>query len=193
MKGFAGIAAAMLALTVGLVGVASGAERTGHAVTAKAKKKKCKAHWVFKKGKCRRLKGPHYPPPDNSPRDLVRATLTWQGSANLDLIVRDEQGRIAGYSSTVGRVVNQIPDATLLGDASSGGTETFVDHLWHPNPFVAPNRGFSFTGCARNDPGPPPVSATLSLIDAFGGTRTLQLQLGRDSDETSTICLGYYA
>jgi hypothetical protein len=191
-----------LAVTIGLVlalelgsGVLSPTSSVAHHPAGKKQKKKCKANWTFRKGKCRRVKVPHPPPTDNSPRDLVRATLTWQANADLDLIVRDDQDRIAGYSSSAGAVVNQIPDATHGGDVASGGTETFTDHAWHPNPFLAPNRGFVFTSCARNVTGPDPVTATLTLVSAYGSTVTLHPQLGPTdgSGSTSTICLGYAA
>jgi hypothetical protein len=194
MKGLA-VIGLVLALGLSFSAVAQASSGPHHPAGKKKKHKKCKANWTFRKGKCRRVKGPPLAPVDNSPRDAVRATLTWQGNANLDLVVRDEQGRQAGGTDSAGSVVNEIPDATQTGDASSGGTETFVDHLWHPNPFLAPNRGFDFTSCARDVTGPNPVTATLTLLSAFGSTLTLHPQLGPTdgSGSTSTICLGYYA
>jgi hypothetical protein len=165
-----------LSLAVGFAGVASAADLASHAAVAKAKKrgkKKCKANWVFKKGKCRRQKGPRRAPFDNSPRDIVRATATWQGNANLDLIVEDQDGHRAGYSPSAGGVVNEIPDATHLGDVGlGGGTETFIDHAWHPlYPDFVPNRGFLFGVCARDVA--EPVAATLTFVDRLGGSRTV--------------------
>jgi hypothetical protein len=179
-----------LALGLGSGAVAQASSGHHHPVA----KKKCKANWVFRKGKCRRVAGPYYPPPDNSPRDIVRATLTWQGNANLDLIVTDEQDRVAGYLSSAAGVVNEIPDATHEGDVTGGGTETFVDHVWHPNPFLARNRGFFFGACARDVV--QPVTATLAFVRAFGGTETLSVHF--DPPDTSgitsasTLCLAYY-
>jgi hypothetical protein len=108
---------------------------------------------------------------DNSPRDMVRATLSWQGDANLDLIVTDEQQVLtAGYAAATGAVVNEIPDATHQGDVGApGGTEQFVDHAWHPNPFLAPNRHFYY-GVCRREHVPEPIDATLTFVRAMGDT-----------------------
>jgi hypothetical protein len=185
----------VLGLVFGLASVASASHSSARATAAKTKKKrkKCKANWAFKKGKCRRVKGPHYPPADNSPRDVVRATVTWQGNANLDLIVTDQQNRVAGYSSSAGAVVNEIPDATHEGDVGAGGgTERFVDHAWHPNPFATPNRGFSFGACARDVM--EPVTATLTFVGMIGGEHTTQERFdppGTGSGAT-TLCLAYW-
>jgi hypothetical protein len=183
-------------LLLGAGGVASASPNSAHATASKTKKKrkKCKANWVFKKGKCRRQKVPPFSWPDNSPRDAVRATLSWQGNANLDLTVTDLENREAGYSSSAGAVLNEIPDATYEGDVGAGGgTETFIDHVWHPNPFMAPNRGFYFGVCARDVD--EPVTATLTFVGAFDHGATVQEHYeppGTGSGATN-LCLAYWA
>jgi hypothetical protein len=184
-------------LVFGLAPVASASHNSAHATASKTEKKKrrkCKGNWVFKKGKCRRVKAPHYPPPDSSPRDIVRATVSWRGNANVDLIVEDLDHRQAGYSSAAGGVVNEIPDATHQGDVGpGGGTETFIDHIWHPlYPNFVANRGFVFEVCARDVM--EPVTATLTFVGMIGTEHTMQERFdppGTGSGAT-TLCLGYW-
>lgn len=186
-----GVLTLAVALTFALA--PGGADRAMARTVGKTKtqKRKCKKGRVFRKGKCRhRL--PAAVPIDLSPRDLVRATLTWQGDANLDLVVRDDQGRVAGYSASAGAVVNEIPNATQEGDVpAGGGTETFVDHIWRP-PFYlpTPNRGFYFGACGRdvNEA----VSATMTFIGAFGSTATTTEQFEPAGGSGATNVCGFY-
>src|SRR5262245_26676169 len=106
----------LLVLGVGGATTASGADNAGR---TKSAKKRCKPGKSFRKGKCRRLATPW---PDNSPRDFVRATLSWSGPGNLDLMVKDAQDRVAGWGFSLGFFANQIPSATHQGDVSDGGT-----------------------------------------------------------------------
>jgi hypothetical protein len=188
--------AVLLALSLGPAASTFASEPAGFAA-ASAAKKKCKANWAFKKGKCRRKKHARVPPFDNSPRDIVRATVTWQGNANVDLIVEDAEDRQAGYSAAAGGVVNEIPDATHLGDVGPiGGTETFIDHIWRPlYPNFVANRGFLFEACARDVV--EPVTATLTYVGAIGGTYSHEEHFDPPpppgESGATTLCGGFYA
>jgi len=189
------LTALALLFILGLVSAPSASAGAAHSAAAKHKRKKCKANWVFKKGKCRHRKGRPLVPQDNSPRDIVRATLTWQGDANLDLIIEDAEDRQAGYSPSAGSVINEIPDATHLGDVGSGGgTEQFVDHLWHPNPFLAANRGFLFGYCGRDIE--ESVTGTLTFVRAFGGSGSIPVHFDPPPPPGETgatnICASFY-
>jgi hypothetical protein len=190
MKGLAGVAALMLVFAIGLATTASASDRIGQAAAAKAKKRKCKKGLVRRKGKCRHPVRTGWA--DTSPRHAVRATVSWQGDANVDLIVLDTEDRRAGYSAAAGGVVNEIPDATHQGDVTGGGTETFVDHIWYPNPSLARSRGFIFEVCARQVA--EPVTATLTFLRASGGQQSIPVHYEPPSEETgaTNLCLGYY-
>jgi hypothetical protein len=135
-------------------------------------KKECKAAWVLHKGKCHRRKTRR--PPPAKPVSLVRASLTWDGPANLWLEIRGSEGR-AGFFSEQG-VLNEIPNALFVrhGDPGGPGDETFTDNLFYggygwtywPSPG---NRNFTYTICDNPPDGTEPIHASLMTVGANGG------------------------
>jgi hypothetical protein len=137
---------ALLGVTLALVTITASHARTGqpgHAVVAKKKCKKGKksATAAKKKKKCKKV---HHLP---LPAPLVRATLSWTASDEVDLHAFDASGNHAGWDFGVDGVVNNIPNGRHSGDSggASGGTETFTDDI-----FVVggpANREFSYIAC----------------------------------------------
>jgi hypothetical protein len=195
MKGFAVVVALILGVTVGLAGVATASKQASHAVAAKTKKK-CKGGRTYRKGKCRR-RGTFPPLPGTtpaSPNSIVRASLSWDGPANVWMQVSGQQGR-AGYFPGEG-VLNEIPNAHYSG--GTGGpapeTDTFTDDLfyggygfiYYPSPG---NRGFSFTFCENGVAGPDPVHVQYMFVEANGLVDRFSWTLTPGSLVHS--CLGY--
>jgi hypothetical protein len=146
---------AILALGAGvIVGPAAGASGGGIAEAAKkckkkkagaAKKKKCK-----KKKKKKKKQGA-------TPAPLVRATLTWDTVADLDLVVFDSSGtRARAAANTIANT------AFSANDIDGLGPETFTDSI-----YVKPGRNFSFGVCFQ-DGGSNPTNFTLDYVTADG-------------------------
>jgi hypothetical protein len=139
-------------------------------------KKKCKkgkksATAAKKKKKCKKV---HHLP---LPAPLVRATLSWTASDEVDLHAFDASGNHAGWAqtgpSTFG-VVNNIPNARHGGDAggATGGTETFTDDI-----FVVggpSNREFSYIACLYDD-SPGDYTAAFTGVSRTGTPTNLVL------------------
>lgn len=153
MKGVTGVAAALVALTIGFGGVATASEQPAKAVIAKHKKKKrCKKGRVFSRGKCRGVKIPSPTPP--APNALVRATFSWDGPALMRLIIEDAEGRQAASYNDGNS--NEIPDTVFTGEGGPGPhTDTFTDNLFYGTygaiPFPNPGN--------RNSASPPATTA----------------------------------
>jgi hypothetical protein len=139
---------AALALLVSLfaVPVASGAG----GATAVIAKKKCKKGFkkvkVKGKVKCKKKKAPVVVA---LPGPLVRATLTWNASFEVDLHAYDSSGNHSGWVDvpTPG-VVQGIPNATHSPDANgttTGKTESFTDNIFLQGGTA--NREFTYVAC----------------------------------------------
>lgn len=161
---------ALLGLTLALVTVTAGHARAGqpgHAVAAKkkCKKKGKKSATAAKKKKCKKVHKVVLP----APGPLVRATLSWTASDEVDLHAFDSSGNHSGWDFGLDGVVNNIPNARHNGDAggSSGGTETFTDDI-----FVVggpSNREFSYIACLY-DNAPGDYTATFTGVSKGGAT-----------------------
>src|SRR5262245_17932736 len=169
--------AALLGMTLALAAVSAGHASTrsaGHAVAAKkCKKKKHSASSAKKKHKCKKVHRLPLPAP------LIRATLTWTASDEVDLHAFDAGGNHAGWGETSPGnfgVVNNIPNARHGGDSGgpTGGTETFTDDI-----FVVggpSNREFSYIACLYDDtPTGNSYTATFNGVSRGGATTNLTL------------------
>jgi hypothetical protein len=167
---------ALLGLTLGLATVSAGqasSRGAGHAVAAKkCKKKKKHSASSAKKKKCKKVHHVVLP----APAPLVRATLSWTASDEVDLHAFDPSGNHAGWDFGVDGVVNNIPNARHNGDSGgpSGGTETFTDDI-----FVVggpSNREFSYIACLYDNT-PTGNSYTASFTGVSKGGTTTNLAL----------------
>ena len=113
--------------------------QAGASPSASAAKKKCKK----KKGKkkCKKRSGGSAPvtppltivprPPVAPPEEElpVRALLTWDTSADLDLHAWDEDGEHTGWDEAAGQDAFHIPETDYYGTSSEGDLgEAFVDY-----------------------------------------------------------------
>jgi hypothetical protein len=162
-----------LGLALGLGGGAVAQASSGHHHHPVAKKK-CKDNWTFREGKCRRVKPREIPPPVlPSPHSIVRATLSWDGPAYLDMQVGGQQGR-SGYFPGEGGVLNEIPNAHYSRGTGGPGpeTETFIDDLFSDGygsvPFPNGNREFGFGYCYRGSAGPEPSHVDYTWVTSWG-------------------------
>jgi hypothetical protein len=147
---------ALLGLTVALAGSAVASSKGDVAVAAKKKCKKGKKSAVAaKKKKCK--KKTTTPAPAPTPK--VRATLTWSGNSDLDLLAWDTNGT-KGSVEAPGAIAN----TSFSADDTNGGTETFTDT-------IGSTRQFAYGICADN------VSSsttwTVTIVSAGGNTQTL--------------------
>jgi hypothetical protein len=112
-----------------------------------------------------------------APGPVVRATLSWTASEQVDLHAFDASGNHSGWDYNVnppdGSLVNNIPNARHNGDIGpSGGTESFTDDIYvlgGPS-----NREFSYIACLYATSGDP-YTAAFSVVarDGTSASRTL--------------------
>ena len=144
-----------LAVAVGTGSAIASSSGNAVAVTAKKKCKKGKKSAVAaKKKKCKK-KGGTPAPTTGAPR--VRATLTWSGPGDLDLLAWDTNGARGSVKA------NAITNASFSANATNGGTETLTD-------VAVTARQFAYGICAENVPGF--TNATLTVLTAAGNTHT---------------------
>jgi hypothetical protein len=157
-------------------------------LAAHASKKKCKKGWVRKRGKCHRRKAFPARPPATA-ISTVRASLSWNGTASLDLQVEDSTGNRAGYYPGTGSL-NEIPSALYGGNVDTGpGTETFTDQAYFPSLGAVQNRRFLFTWCVNWVGGSDPVPATFRVVESSGIVTTWNSNL---SPGSGSSCAGYW-
>jgi hypothetical protein len=163
---------ALLGLTLALVTVSAGHAKAGHAVAAKKKcKKKHRSASSAKKKKCKKKVHRVVLP---APGPVVRASLTWSASDEVDLHAFDPSGNHAGWDFGVNGVVNNIPSAHHNGDIGpAGGTESFTDDIYVVG--GPSNREFTYVACLTNFPSPDPYSATFSAVSKDGSTDSRSL------------------
>ena len=158
-KGLTGLAllailALMLSVTVGTAATAAGGSAAEIAKKKKCKKKKASSS---KKKKCKKKKKKKAA----AGAPLVRATLTWDTTADFDLWVFDTAGNRARAAS------NTIASTTFsANDTDGNGPETFTDQI-----FKKPGRAFSYGVCFQ-DGGSNPTNFTLVYVDANGVSQT---------------------
>jgi hypothetical protein len=109
--------------------------------------KKCKKGFKKIKGKCKKKKKAKAPaaPALPAPGPQKRISITWTTPLDIDLLVIDAAGNVAGPSGIPG--VTSIPNSTFSGDITNGGTESFTD-----NAFVkggSSNREFKYLVCGH--------------------------------------------
>jgi hypothetical protein len=157
--------AAVLATAAILVGLAVSSAPAGAqdlAVAAKGKCKKGKHHAVSAKKKCKKKGGATTPtptPPVNlAPR--VRATLTWTGPGDLDLLAWDTNGARGSVET------NNIASSSFSADATTAGTETFTDTL------STSNRQFTYGICKDVANATPVTSWSLTFTNSAGASET---------------------
>jgi hypothetical protein len=178
---------ALLGLTVAVTAGSAGASsRSESAVTAKKKCKKGKKSATAAKKKCKKKAPPPAPAPTSTPptpTPTVRATLTWNTTADLDLIVWAPDGTVA------------FPDANTIAnsqfspdDLDGNGPESFTD-----NAFIvggSANRQFSYGACVSDDDDLDGTVATIQYKRADGSTNTITTvsgDLDDDGDATFVV------
>ena len=154
-----------LAVAVGTGSAIASSSGDPVAVTAKKKCKKGKKSAVAaKKKKCKK-KGGTPAPTTGAPR--VRATLTWSGPGDLDLLAWDTNGARGSVEA------NAITNASFSADATNGGTETLTD-------VAVTTRQFAYGICADNVSAI--TNATLTVHTAAGNTHTYTPALDSTGD-----------
>ena len=172
-----GTLVAAIALVTALVAAGPGSASVGgDGPSADVAKKKCKK----KKGKkkCKKKKKPAAPPAPLL-TTKVRATLTWNSTADMDLHIWSPSGGHNGYNTGTGLYDAGIPNSIGPVDDTNGfGPETFTDGQWYEPPpaTTSPlaNRQFSFTICQNSNTA---TLATLVFVDRTGLSQTRQYQL----------------
>lgn len=168
--------AALLGLTIAVVSGAANASATDHAgiasrsaVIAKKKCKKGKKSASVAKKKCKKkVTAPAPTPP--TPGPTLRATATWNSTADLDLIAWAPDGTVGFVYS------NSIPNTQFSTDDLDGfGPETFTD-------LTTPNRQFDYGVCVASD-GTPSTTATIQYRRADGTTGQFTSSPGDLQDE----------
>jgi hypothetical protein len=173
---FVSIGVALIALVALTVSLGAGAASAGPGHAVAAKKKKCKKKGkksaaAAKKKKCKKKKHaiPVTPTPPSTPTgpstgETVRASVTWEGDAEVDLHVYDALGNHDYYNDED----STIPQAEDEDQSTDGGPETFTD-------FQLPStRTFTFYVCLYNyndDPTSGDVDVTTDVTDPDGGHR----------------------
>jgi hypothetical protein len=150
------------------------ASASGHAHKARAKAKQSRVCKQKRKGRgsCKKRKGRQATAPP-TPRSV---TLTWDSSANIDLIVYDQSGHYAGPGS--GGMVNGIPGAVHSADDSDGfGPETFDDPA---------GRRVGYLACYVSGP-----HAKVTLVDSGSGGGTYTATLGPTGSGAYTDGVGW--
>jgi hypothetical protein len=161
-----------LTLVVGLMAVPSAGAGGGTASIAKKKcKKKGKKASSAKKKKCKKKKKVVL-----LPAPLVRGTITWNESTEVDLHAYDAIGNHAGYVSPA--VVQGIPNATHSGDVNgvNGKSESFTDNIYLKGGVA--NREFSFIGCFYG----PATTGTFTGVTAAGVVTTLPINQAQNTE-----------
>jgi hypothetical protein len=163
---------ALLGLAVAFATTSASSANAGNAVAAKKKcKKKRKSAASAKKKKCKKKKKAAVPPatPPSTPTTpsggpTVRASVTWEGDAEVDLHVYDALGNHDYYNGED----STIPEAVDEDQDVDGGPETFTD-------FQSPStRTFTFYVCLykyNDDPTSGDVDVTSDITDPDGGHR----------------------
>lgn len=104
------------------------------------------------------LPEPTLPAPDGS---RMRATMSWDSTADIDLYTWDDDGNLAYFSH-----LTDIPDAQLLEDVIPGfGPEEFVE-------FADYGRHYTFGVCMYGNPDDQPTTVTVTLTDLDGTQQT---------------------
>jgi hypothetical protein len=164
---------AVLGLAVTLVVTSASSASSGQAVAAKKKcKKGKKSAEAAKKHKCRKKKArppqtQTQPAVPAAPGPLVRATLTWTASDDVDLHAFDSSGNQAGYGES-NEVENTIPSSTFSGDVQTAGSESFTDDI-----FVvggSANREFGYVACLWDDDAQTDYTASFTGVTRDGTT-----------------------
>jgi hypothetical protein len=165
----------VIALVTALVAIGPGSAAIGAGgPTADVAKKKCKK----KKGKKKKCKKRQVAPPPVL-TSKVRATLTWNTAADLDLHIFSTAGGHNGYNRFANRYDAGIPNSIGPADLLSGpGSEMFTDGQWYEPPpaTTSPlaNRQFSFLVCQNSSIS---TLATLVFVDRTGLSQIRQILL----------------
>jgi hypothetical protein len=168
-KALALCVAGAMVLSVAVVGPAAAGD--GAAAAKKGCKKGKKGADAAKKKKCKKKKKKVVPVPTPQPSPVVRATLTWDTAADVDLYMWAPDGT---QSSVEG---NLIPSSQFSADDTDGnGPETFSD-------LIAPTRQFSLVACLDDDTGLNGTIATLTYLRANGTTGTVTTGAGALDDD----------
>jgi hypothetical protein len=163
------------------VGSASADQGKSFAVAAKkkCKKKKHRSASTAKK-KCKKKKATPVvtpPAPPTPPSPTLRVTLTWDTTADLDLLVWAPDGTLAFVWSSP----NPIPGTQFSSDDTSGfGPETMTD-------LQVPNRQFSYGICVADDDGLDGTIGTLQYRRADGTNGSVSTSSGDLDDNGDGI------
>jgi hypothetical protein len=166
----------VIALVTGLVAIGPGSAAGGTGGPSADIAKKCKKK-KGKKRKCKKKKAPVTPPPLLTSK--VRATLTWNSTADLDLHIWSPTGGHNGYNpGTNGYDAGILNSIGPSDDTNGFGPETFTDGQWYEPPPASTsplaNRQFSFTVCQNSNTA---TLATLVYVDRTGLSQTRQFVL----------------
>ena len=179
----------VIAVATALVAIGPGSAAGGTGGPTADVAKKCKK----KKGKKRKCKKPK---PVTAPAPLltskVRATLTWNTTADLDLHVWSPTGGHNGYNRFTGGYDASILNSIGPADNTTGfGPETFTDGQWYEPPPASTspmaNRQFAFTVCQNNNVA---TLATLIFVDRTGLSQTRQYQLNAAGGGATVVPTG---
>ena len=144
---------------------------SGQATIAKKTCKKGKKSAVAAKKKCKKKTAPA--PAPTSPSPTVRATLTWNSAADLDLIVWAPDGTL-GFVYSSG---NAIPSSQFSADDIDGnGPESFTDTAFVPG--GSSNRQFTYGVCVADDDGLDGTIATIQYKRADGTSGSITTDNG---------------
>jgi hypothetical protein len=152
-----------------VVSAAAASNGAPTATIAKKCKKKSHSAGEAKKKKCKKSgSGSPATPvaPPQPPHPQVRATLTWDTGADIDLWAFDAAGNLGKASYPEG-----IANTTWSGDEINGGPETFTDNI-----FTVPSgRAFSFAVCyygLGSQLAPFPTNFTIVYVTPDGVSHT---------------------
>jgi hypothetical protein len=166
-----GVLAAIAGVCLLLAPVAS-ASGAAHTAGAKAKKSRICKQKRRGRSACRKHRGRQATAPP-TPRNV---TLTWDSSANIDLLVYDQDGHYAGPGG--GGIVNGIAGAVHSGNDTDGfGPETFDDPA---------GRRVGYLACYVSGP-----QAKVTLVDSGSGGGTYTATLGPTGSGAYTDGVGW--
>jgi hypothetical protein len=162
LKALAICAAGAMIFSVAVTGPASASLSDAAVIAKKGCKKGKKGAAAAKKGKWK--KTTPTPAPIVVPiAPTLRATMTWNTTANLDLYAYLPDGTQGGVTTPPG---NPIPSSTFSANDTNGlGPETFTDLL-------APTRQFAYAVCVENDNGTDDTIMTITVRKADGTSLT---------------------
>jgi hypothetical protein len=179
---------ALIGLAVVAVGSSPAASGSGRAVAAKKCKKHKRSAAAAKKKKCKKVHHVVLP----APGPLVRGTLSWSATNEVDLHAFDANGAHAGWNGSLNGVENLIPNATHNGDIGPGGpSESFTDNIFQMG--GPSNREFSYVACLYGKSGPDPsYTATFTGVASNGQSTSVSVSYtsGDGADATSLTVPG---